>query len=453
MFANPRCVGILAALAVAMGVLSPWLRRARAEEPSKPDAETRAIDYRDEATLIARLWNKNADVLEARSAATAAAADLLRSRTYPNPTLDAGWNTIPVGNTTPPGLSDPLTNVPNYTFGLSELIEIAKRGPREAAAVHAYERAWEGAQAKLTDKTFDLLRAIGHIAQAQVRAKTTEDLIGAANDLLGLSRARASKGDVALVDVDRMEVEAVRLSASRAAAESALNSAQNDCAQLVAEPCPTFPSPEAARHFLEEGASAPLPGTWTDEMESRRHDVRSLGAAIDAADERELLGHRKAVPDVTVRVGYTYDTFVVSGNQRNSLGLGVQIPLPVLDHGQADILEAHSEKSQLAAERRALLRSAQLEFDSAVRERDIVRARTKQLDAALGTARSVRQTMEKTVGGGGASMADVLIARRSYQEILLDRDDLDGDAYEAALRVRQAGALLPTPAEVQEPAQ
>jgi cobalt-zinc-cadmium efflux system outer membrane protein len=449
MFANRSRVRILAALAIAtaVAILVPGSARAAA-----PDPDAAALDYRDETSLVTRLWAKNPDVLEARTAASAAAAELMRARTLPNPTLDAAWGTIPVGATNPKDLKDPLTNVPNYTFGLSELIEIAKRGPREAAAVHAYERAQESAQGKLADKTFELLRSVGHIAQAQIRTATMEKLVTAANDLLGLDRARGSKGDVALVDVDRMEVEATRLSASRAAAESALNAAQNDCAQLLAEPCPTFASGEDARHFLEAGAAASLPATWTEEIEERRHDVRSLSAAIDAADEKEVLGHRKAVPDVTVRVGYTYDTFVESGNQRNSLGLGVQIPLPVLDHGQADVLEAHSEKSQLAAERRALLRSAQLEFESAVREREIVRSRTKQLDTALTTARSVRATIEKTVGSGGASMADVLIARRSYQEILLDRDDLDGDAYEAALRVRQAGGLLPLPAEVQEPA-
>jgi cobalt-zinc-cadmium efflux system outer membrane protein len=449
MLADRRSLCLVVALAVVMGsrILVP--RSARADAPG---ADVGPPDYVDEAGLVARLWAHNPDVLEARAAIGATAADLLRARTYPNPTLDAAWGTIPIGSTTPKDFPDAIDHVPNYTFGLSELIEIAKRGPREAAAVHAYERALETAQAKLAEKTFDLLRAVGHIAQAQVRTGTVEKLVTAANDLLGLDRARGAKGDVALIDVDRMEVEAVRLSATRAAAESALNAAQNDCAQLLAEPCPTFASAADARRFLENGAAASLPTTWSEEIEARRHDVRSLNAAIDAADERELLGHRKAVPDVTVRVGYTYDTFVESGNQRNSLGLGVQVPLPVLDHGQADVLEAHSEKSQLAAERRALLRSARLEFESAVRERDIVRTRTKQLDTALTTARSVRATIEKTVGGGGASMADVLIARRSYQEILLDRDDLDGDGYEAALRVRQAGALLPLPAEVQEPA-
>ena len=409
------------------------------------------IDYRDEQTLVGQLWSNEAAVLEARAAVGTAAAELMRSRTYPNPTLDAAWGTIPVGATNPKNLSEPLTNVPNYTFGLSELIEIAKRGPRESAAVHAYEQAQEHALATLSEKTFDLFRAVGRIARAQIHRATMENLVNAANDLLALDRARAAKGDVAIVDADRMTVEAVRLGANRAAAQAALNAAQAECSKLIVAPCPEFATAEAARHFLEDGATAALPAAWSDELEARRHDIRALTAGAAAADEREELGRRKAVPDVTVRVGYTYDTFVESGNQRNSLGLGLQVPLPILDHGQADVLEAHSERSQLTQQRRTLLASARLDFDSALRERAIVRSRTQQIDAALTTARSVRDTIEKTVGGGGASMADVLIARRSYQEILLDRDDRDGDAYEAALKVRQAGGLVSLPANVQEP--
>jgi hypothetical protein len=143
----------LTVLALMMGVATLWPRSAHADGP---DPEATAVAYRDEPNLVTRLWAANPDVLEARAAVGAAAAELLRARSYPNPTLDAAWGTIPVGATTPKDLQDPLTNVPNYTFGLSELIEIAKRGPREAAAVHAYERAEENAQAKLAEKTFDL---------------------------------------------------------------------------------------------------------------------------------------------------------------------------------------------------------------------------------------------------------------------------------------------------------
>jgi hypothetical protein len=48
-------------------------------------------------------------------------------------------------------------------------------------------------------------------------------------------------------------------------------------------------------------------------------------------------------------------------------------------------------------------------------------------------------------------MSDVLLARRSVQELLLERDDIDGEAFEAALQVRQAAALLPGSGASEEP--
>src|SRR5262245_11563299 len=74
-----------------------------------------AVAYRDQPALALRLWTRNPDVLEARTAVSAAAAELLRARTYPNPTLDAAWGTIPVGATNPKNLPDPIDQVPNYT--------------------------------------------------------------------------------------------------------------------------------------------------------------------------------------------------------------------------------------------------------------------------------------------------------------------------------------------------
>src|SRR5262249_56812082 len=88
-------------------------------------------------------------------------------------------------------------------------------------------------------------------------------------------------------------------------------------------------------------ATAELPAGWSTEIEARRPDLSALGSALRAADQQVTLAKRQAIPDVTVRFGYMYDTFVEAGNQRNSLGLGMQVPLPVFNHGQAE-LEAAS---------------------------------------------------------------------------------------------------------------
>jgi hypothetical protein len=53
--------------------------------------------------------------------------------------------------------------------------------------------------------------------------------------------------------------------------------------------------------------------------------------------------------------------------------------------------------------------------------------------------------MEGAAKQGGMSQVDVLLARRRYQALLLEGTDLNGDAYDAALKIRQAAALFPRP--------
>jgi len=48
------------------------------------------------------------------------------------------------------------------------------------------------------------------------------------------------------------------------------------------------------------------------------------------------------------------------------------------------------------------------------------------------------------------SLTDVLLARRSFQELALDRSDLDGDAFDATMRIRQATAQFPRPTTLSE---
>jgi outer membrane protein TolC len=86
-----------------------------------------------------------------------------------------------------------------------------------------------------------------------------------------------------------------------------------------------------------------------------------------------------------------------------------------------------------------------LALESATRERQLVAQRIEHLTAALAKARTLRDSMEGAARVGGASQVDVLLARRTYQELLLDRTDLDAEAYAAALKVRQAAAVFPRP--------
>src|SRR5438132_1525370 len=127
-------------------------------------------DYGDETKLAAAVWEQSPEVIEARAGVGTAASELRKTRTLPNPQLDFTWGTIPIGATNPHDLHHPLGNVPNYAVGISELVELGKRGPRAAAAAAQLEQARAQALATFATRFFALLGAIGDIAKSQVRA-------------------------------------------------------------------------------------------------------------------------------------------------------------------------------------------------------------------------------------------------------------------------------------------
>jgi len=402
-------------------------------------------DYGDETKLAAAVWEQSPEVIEARAAASTAASELRKARTLPNPQLDFTWGTIPIGATNPRDLHDPLGNVPNYSVGISELVELGKRGPRAAAATAQLAQARAQSLATFATRFFALLGAIGDIAKNQVRGGVFGGQVRAGEDVLRIERARAAKGETAETDLARSEVEHMRLRAQRDAALGDLETARAACATIVASPCPAFPSVRRAREFLRAALRADLPRAWSAEYAARRPDVAALDAALRAADEQATLARRRAIPDLTMRAGYTYDTFVASGNQRQSAALGVQMPLPVFDRGQADLQAAEAALARARSARRSIVASAAEALASATRRRELAAARAAHLRDALTKARTVRRSMEGAARQGGASELEVLLARRAHQELLLDRTDLDADAYDAALKVREAAALFPVP--------
>ena len=165
-----------------------------------------------------------------------------------------------------------------------------------------------------------------------------------------------------------------------------------------------------------------------------------------AAEKRATLAERQAIPDVTVRLGYTYDTFVASGDQRQSLASGMEVPLPVVEprpgrpRGGVGCPQPRSRSARTRSPRRAVW-----PWRRPRSERRFVAARIDQLQAALEKATALRTSMEGAAQQGGASQVDVLLARRYYQELLLERTELDADAYEAALKIREAAAMFPRP--------
>jgi outer membrane protein, heavy metal efflux system len=418
---------------------------AGAQDPSAtpPDLPA-ALDLGhmpDDAMLAQLLWGRSPDLVAARAKIATARGDVVRSKLLPNPSLDASWNTIPVGKTNPPGLSAPLDNVPNYAFSLSELVEIAKRGPRQRAARSALDAATLDAYELLRQRWYDLRERIAEVAAARVRVAALTDLQTDAHRLTELQRARAARGDTAGLESDRAALEEIKYQANLSDERQKLSEALVACAHVAGVPCQPFTDASQASAYLENGIVRPE----SEDLEARP-DLRSLAAQQQSAEASLELARNRRIPDPTLRLGYVRDQFTIAGNQENSLFAGVTVPLPVFDRGQADAMQAAASAGAASRTRSLLLAQAERDEEAlATQSRDVEARRRALQDSSLPLARHLVETLDRAVQQGGASLSELLLARRTLGELLLDSADVQLLSFHVAAGLARNGATGPVP--------
>lgn len=395
--------------------------------------------------LVELLWARSPDLVSARAKLGQAGADVTRSEVFPNPGFDFQWGTLAIGPTNPPGL-DKLSDVPNYTFTVNQPFEIGKRGPRQAASRAARDAALYDAVETLRQRWFDLLERISEVATAEIRVGALEATVRDAQRLADLQLERQRRGDIAGLDVDRAVLEAEKYASNLGQERERLSAALLLCAQAVGLPCRPFGSPDAARAFLSGRLGASPPAANLD----ARPDLRSLQAQEASARSSLTLAHNRWIPDPTLRVGYVLDQFIASGSQHQSMFVGVSMPLPFFDHGQADA-KAASALAEAAGQAQLLLRAASVrDLASLEQQRQAALARRSRLmERTLPLARDVVQRLESAVTRGGAPLPDLLLARRTLGDLQLDAADLDLFAFHLTVaQARAAGELPPLPESI-----
>ncbi len=398
----------------------------------------------DPASLASQVWESSPDLQAARGRIASARADLARAHFLPNPGLDLSLNTIPVGPTNPSDLQDPILNVPNVGVGLSILLELGKRGPRQDAAGQTLRSTVLDVLEQVRQKVLAVEEGISEVAAAEVRVATLTELAADATQLTKLQRQRSEKGDTSPLDADRAQLEEESTITELGEAKAGLEEALRACSELVGLPCLPFGDRARAAAWLERTFDS------TTSDFSKRPDVQSLDAARASAEANQLLAARRWAPDPTLRVGYVHDRFVVSGNQQNSVYVGLSFPLPFFDHGQADEAAAAVAASSAARARERLIAISGSQLERIDAEQKTVEGRIKRLrELSLPLAQSVVERLQAAVNRGAAPIQELLLARRSRAELLLTANDLDKASFRLRVaRARVAGGGLTYPKEL-----
>jgi cobalt-zinc-cadmium efflux system outer membrane protein len=176
-----------------------------------------------------------------------------------------------------------------------------------------------------------------------------------------------------------------------------------------------------------------------------RPDVRAAGAARLTAEAQLDAAKREVYPDLTLGANYTHSSFTIAGDNPDTLGLSVSLPLPIFDRNQANIGRSALDIRRADNDRERLRLVVAHDVAEAVRRADRARALldvfegtapappsagapaapattgavpvTGEKDGMLTRADTTLRVAEKSYKAGAISLLELLDAQRTYLDV------------------------------------
>lgn len=279
---------------------------------------------------------------------------------------------------------------------------------------------------------FNLRGAFVGTLQAKAVLQVAKDNLGYWDQVLSISRDRFQAGDLAQIDLDRLELQRVQFESDLQTAEVNLRTAKIQLLMLLNDRTPVDQF-EVIGLFEFSDQVSPL-----DQLRQIAIDTRPDLKAAAQAVEKAKTDHKLAVAD-----GSTDPTFGFDVGRNPPIdqyfGFSMNIPLRIFDRNQGEKL-----RTQLDIDRnQRLLDAAQAlvfsDVDSAyaVVNSNVILLRpyrTKYLQQAV----RVRETVRFAYEHGGASLLDFLNAENDYRTVQLNYANLIGAYMTAAAQLNLA---------------
>jgi outer membrane protein, heavy metal efflux system len=284
---------------------------------------------------------------------------------------------------------------------------------------------------------FNLRGAFVSTLQAKAVLQLAKDNLVYYDNVLAISRDRFNAGDIAQLDLDRLELQRVQYESDVQVAEVNLRTAKIQLLTLLDDRTPIEQFDVAGRFDFNDQL---MP---QDEFRKIALDTRpDLKAAVEAVDKAQT-DHKLAVAngstDPTLSAWYTHNSSNNNPFGINTLGVSVGIPLRIFDRNQGEKL-----RTQLDIERNERLMEATRTFvfsdvDSAyamVNSNLILLQPYKK--KYLQQAVRVRDTVFFAYQHGGASLLDFLNAQNDYRAVELSYVTLIGAYLTSAAQLNLA---------------
>jgi len=284
---------------------------------------------------------------------------------------------------------------------------------------------------------FSLRGAFVSTLQAKAVLHLAKDNLAYYDHVLAISRTRFEAGDIAQIDLDRLELQRVQYESDVQTADVNLRTAKIQLLTLLNDRTPIEQFDVDGRFDFNDQL---LP---RDEFRKIALDTRpDLKAAVEAIDKAQT-DHKLAVAngstDPTWSAWYTHNSSNNNPFGINTLGVSVSIPLRVFDRNQGEKLRTQLDITRNERLRDAAEAGVLSDVDSgyATLNSNVILLRPYR-DKYLQQAVRVRDTIFFSYQNGGASLLDFLNAQSDYRSVQLNYVTLVGSYLTAAAQLNMA---------------
>ncbi len=354
----------------------------------------------------------------------------------PNPDMNVGVDQISPFSTqlsnSGQSVYRPFTNVfPSLSFDYLHERQ-NKRELRLAAAKKSTDVAISTFSDQKRNLLFNLRSAFVQTLQAKAVLENAKQNLDYWDRELGIARTRLEGGDIAQVDLDRLELQRVQFESDFETAAVTLRTAKIQLLMLLNERTP-IEQFDVSGPFDFADELMPLQ-RFRDTALATRPDLREAVQNVELA----RVSHQLAVSN-----GSTDPTFSVDFGRNPPIqvyfGVGISIPLRVFDRNQGE-----KERTQIDVDRNERLRDgAQAQVYSDVDSAYVTLVSTVNLlrpykARYLKLASDTRDRVQFSYQNGGAALLDYLDAEKSYRDVRLAYLNLMGSYLTAAAQMNMA---------------
>jgi outer membrane protein, heavy metal efflux system len=307
-----------------------------------------------------------------------------------------------------------------------------------------FEVAKEGSQVGAAQQVdsernllFNLRSAFVSVLQAKAVLRLAQDNLGYYDKVLKVSRDRFEAGDIAQIDLDRLELQRLQYESDLQTALVNLRTSKINLLALLNDhrSIDSF-DVEGMFDFSESLLSIE---DYRKQALDARPDLRAAALTVKQAESSFQLAEANGSTDPTISLWFTHNGSFNNPDALNTLGASLSIPLRVFDRNQGEKLRTKIDIKRSEKLRDGVETQVYSDVDSAFAvvnsDINLLKPYKRQyLDQAV----RVRDTVLFSYQHGGASLLDFLNAESDYRTVQLSYVNLVGSYLTAAAQMNLA---------------